>query len=87
MAMLLDRVHWGGRVLLSQLHSCSRKALVTQAKAALGDSLALASFGPKAQHGWLRRAVCQIRLSVVAAVGSAARGDGAEGEGGRKSSL
>ena len=73
-----------GRVPLRQLHSCSRKALVTPAKAA---SCKLASCCPKAQHGRLRGALCQIRLSVVAAVGSAARGDDAEGEGGRKSSL
>lgn len=40
MVMLLDQVHWGGRVPLRQLHSYSRGALVTPAKAACGDVLA-----------------------------------------------
>lgn len=48
--MLLDEVHWGGRVPLRQLHSCSRNALVTPVKAVRGV-LALASCGPKAQPG------------------------------------
>lgn len=76
-----------GECLRRQLHSCSRGALVTPVKAACGDVLALASCCPKVRHGRLCRAVCQIQLSMVIAVGLAARGDDAEGEGGRKSSL
>lgn len=87
MAVLLDHVHWGGRVPSRQLHSCSRAALATPAEAAHGEVPALARCCPKARQGQLCRAVCQSWLSAAAAVGLGAREDDAEGEGGRKSSL
>lgn len=46
----LDQVHWGVLAPLRQLHSCSRGALVTPAKAAHGDMLARASCCPEARH-------------------------------------
>lgn len=87
MAVLLDQVHWGERVPSRELHSCSRKALVTPAGAALGEVLALASCCPQGTTSGLRRAACQIRLSAVAAVGSAARETMQRGREEGKSSL
>lgn len=66
--MLLDEVHWDGRVPSRQLHSCSRNAVVTPAKAVRGV-LALASCGLKAQPGRsteqsARSGVVWLQLSV-----------------------
>lgn len=100
MAMLLDAVHWGGRVPLRQLQHSSRSSsgrgpssgtLLSPGRGPSSGSLLsqgeVPALLPEHGQGQFHRAFARPGLAWPQAVGLDAREDDAEGEGGRKSGL